>query len=545
MKRLISLYLILSSCFVFHLQGTAQITTDQDEIIWTEEGTNYIDDPQSEKTNIVNEDSTDSNEVISDSNEIIDENDTIIFDNNDTETVYGNDSISVPETPITSKNEDEEVKEEDKKRVSGLLRFLETNSKVDSLSILFKKLSASDYIPFGDNVTFRDTIIVNPIFMPFVFDGQVLYDDYKLYTPEKYKKDSLSFFQAKTDSVFIMNEFNKKLYRDLQNYIALEHPTIIKYSEENLPTDIPKREELQSSGSFAELIKVDNTSAPDEIAGPYKYVPKIKKFQFNAENSLQLAQNYISPNWYAGGNSNLNLVAVNTFKFNYNNLRNFKVENTLESRLTLNNAPTDTLRSIQIGQDVFRFNTTIGIKAATKWYYTLTGTFETQLFKNYQPNTNTLNAAFLAPFSLNAGLGMQYSTEKQFKNNKYKKIVFTANIAPISTNYKYTRIKDIAARNGIPEDKRAIIDVGSTINAGLTFNFSRFISWTSKFQFFTNYKSIKDSYWENTFDFMLNRYLSTRIYVNVRYDDTVEKKEDFNSYFQINELLSFGLNYKW
>ena len=31
----------------------------------------------------------------------------------------------------------------------------------------------------------------------------------------------------------------------------------------------------------------------------------------------------------------------------------------------------------------------------------------------------------------------------------------------------------------------------------------------------------------------------------MRYDDGVAKSEDFNSYLQINELLSFGFNYKW
>ena len=43
----------------------------------------------------------------------------------------------------------------------------------------------------------------------------------------------------------------------------------------------------------------------------------------------------------------------------------------------------------------------------------------------------------------------------------------------------------------------------------------------------------------------ISRFFSTRIYFHLRYDDGVEKTEDNKSYFQLNELLSFGFNYKW
>lgn len=515
MKRIISVSLLIVFLFVFPRTVTGQTASDQDEMIWTEEDFGGTEKEEEIQTETVGNPAGNVSEIEQSSNVSSDEDDEEFFD------------------------------EEEKKGVGGLLRFLETSSKTDSLTTLIKRLDTLDYIPFGESVTFKDTIIVNPIFMPFVFDGQVLYDDYKLYTPAWAPKDSLMYYSVKEDSIFIVNRREQKLYRDLQNYVAKEHPTIIKYSEENLPTDIPKQDKIKSRNSFTELIKVDDSSAPGDISGPNKYTPKIKKFVFTASNSLQFAQNYISPNWSAGGNSNLNLIAVNTFEFNYDNKSNFMINNKLESRLSLNSGPTDTLRSIRIGEDLLRLTTQIGLKAASKWYYTLNGVFETQLFKNYEANTNNLNAAFLAPLSINAGLGMAYSTTKEFKDNKYKKIVFSTNIAPISINYKYTRNSNIdVTRYGIPEGKRSFIDVGSTLNASLTFNFTRFISWGSNFKFFTNYKNI-DAYWENTFDFAINRYFSTRIYVNVKYDDKVEKREDFDTYFQINELLSFGFQYKW
>ena len=48
--------------------------------------------------------------------------------------------------------------------------------------------------------------------------------------------------------------------------------------------------------------------------------------------------------------------------------------------------------------------------------------------------------------------------------------------------------------------------------------------------------------WENTFDFVINKYLSTRLYAHLRYDNSVDKHKDWK-YWQFNEVLSFGFNY--
>ena len=85
---------------------------------------------------------------------------------------------------------------------------------------------------------------------------------------------------------------------------------------------------------------------------------------------------------------------------------------------------------------------------------------------------------------------------------------------------------------------------GSTINATLNFQFNRNVSWYSRFYYNTSYKRIEGE-WENRFTFAWSRFFSTNITLNLRYDDGVAKNEDFDSYLQINELLSFGFNYKW
>ena len=107
-------------------------------------------------------------------------------------------------------------------------------------------------------------------------------------------------------------------------------------------------------------------------------------------------------------------------------------------------------------------------------------------------NERIKQAAFLAPFSINFGLGMKYELEKQF-TDKHKKIKFSTNLAPISYTYMYTTQEIDYSRHGFKKNEETgefnnkLNQIGSTIRADLAFDFNRNVSWQSRLYFFTTY----------------------------------------------------------
>ncbi len=94
----------------------------------------------------------------------------------------------------------------------------------------------------------------------------------------------------------------------------------------------------------------------------------------------------------------------------------------------------------------------------------------------------------------------------------------------------------------IEEGKKILHQFGSSFDATVKWEFMRNMYISSRIYYFTSYKHVQVDF-ENTFNFILNRYFSTKLEFKMRYDDSAEPNER-GSFLQIKEMLSFGLFFR-
>ena len=208
------------------------------------------------------------------------------------------------------------------------------------------------------------------------------------------------------------------------------------------------------------------------------------------------------------------------------------------------NAPDDSLRKYRIGNDLLRYYGDFGVDAFVKgWSYSMNLEAKSQLFNSYPTNSNELRSSFLSPLYVNAGVGLKYNLDKKSDRVRHRRVRWDLAIAPVSINYRYVLNNDVdVVRYGIEEGRKSLLDLGTTITSILKYDFTRYITWDSRLTYFTAYDKVVSEF-ENSLNMALSNAFSTRIYVNVRFDDSVPADPELK-YWQINQTLSFGLNYK-
>ena len=254
---------------------------------------------------------------------------------------------------------------------------------------------------------------------------------------------------------------------------------------------------------------------------------------------MQFSQYSISDNWYQGGESTNALLSEIKLTSNYDDRQRVQFENSLEIKIGFITAPSDTVHEWKTNADLFRLNSKLGVRAIKNLYYTIAAEFKTQFFSNYRTNTNDLISTFLSPAQLDLSVGMDYKLNK----NKFNMSLMGA---PFSYTFIYINDDDIvnpASFNVEPGHSSANL-FGSKITANLNWKIAKNISYVTKLEYFTTYDKVIAS-WENTFNFQLNRYLSTKLFVHARYDDGVKLTEENDTHFQLKEMLTFGLSYTW
>jgi hypothetical protein len=348
----------------------------------------------------------------------------------------------------------------------------------------------------------------------------------------------VALLPADTEAFTSIDRTNKQVNRVLMS-TYLNHPEYVVTTEDRILSRKVFRKDIEVKASpETSVLSLFKAEPVGTSVGKAEVVIRKPNFWVTGgSGSLQLTQNYISGNWYKGGESSKSMLGYFQLFANYNDKEKVQFENMFEAKVGFMTAASDTIHSYKMNTDLLRLYSKLGLQAASNWYYTVSAEFNSQLFRNYKTNTNVVQSAFLAPANIILSVGMDYKQKRKNMN-------LSVFLSPLAYNLRYVGSDKVdETRFGLEKDKSALNDFGSKIQTTLSWTIIPSVVLNSRFYYFTNYKKVETE-WENTLNFVLNRYLSTKLFIHARFDDNA-KRVDNHSYFQLQELLSFGLNYKW
>ena len=156
--------------------------------------------------------------------------------------------------------------------------------------------------------------------------------------------------------------------------------------------------------------------------------------------------------------------------------------------------------------------------------------------RGLRSNDPKMYSRFLSPLYVNPSLGMDY------KVNWFKgRMTGSIHLAPVAYNLTYVRDKELATRFGIDEGRHAKNDFGSEVTVDLVWQMSKDVRWKTRLYGYTTYHRMQME-WENTFTFVVNKYISSNLFLYPRFDDGV-KRDDKYGFFQFKEYVSLGFSY--
>ena len=325
----------------------------------------------------------------------------------------------------------------------------------------------------------------------------------------------------------------------LDAYVA--HPEKIVRTETELEEVSAFKDQMDKEKSKKKTVAqlVGKRDAIDEVQSDIDiYLKKPNWWRFYGSYSLQVTQNYVSDNWYKGGESNYSLLATVQLNLNYNDKEKVQWDNQLDAKVGLGSTPSDKFHKFLFNTDQVRLSSKLGVQAAKKWYYTLSAELKTQFFHGYKANKEALVSSFAAPLDFNLSVGMDYKLNT-------KRVKLSVFMAPLTYAMRFIgdpNVDEVAY--GLAEGDRLKHSFGSEIKPTFSWKVAKNITFESKLDYLTSYTWTRID-WENTFNFILNKYLSTKLYVHARFDDSAAPKNGSDSYFQLKELLSFGINYSF
>ena len=323
-------------------------------------------------------------------------------------------------------------------------------------------------------------------------------------------------------------------------HVYLNRPDLVRNTETHLKqVGAPIASPSKPKKNQTDIVDQVAPKAIEPDAAPMDFVITRPNFwTIGGDYYLQFLQNYVSGNWYKGGESNYSMLGRITMQANYNNKQKVKWDNKLELRLGYQTSRGDSVHTLKTSDDLIRYTSKLGLQATKKWYYTIQMVAQTQFAHGYKSNDKKVYSDFFSPFNLNLSVGMDYTVD--WINHKLKG---SAHLAPLAFNWKYVGREALATRYGLDEGKHGMTDYGSECTFDLTWQILENIKWKTRLWGYTTYKRAEIE-WENTITFQFNRYISSNLFLYPRFDDGA-KRDEGDSYWQFKEYLSIGFSYSF
>ena len=323
--------------------------------------------------------------------------------------------------------------------------------------------------------------------------------------------------------------------------VYLNRPDLVSSTETELMETGSIREDvyqpIENQVELAETVDVPVIDQPED-APDSVVVQKPKFWTYKGDGFLQFMQNYVSNNWYKGGESNYSMVGSLTLEANYDNKNKWKWDNKLEAKLGFLRSRSDSLHKFKANEDLIRLTSKLGLEAAKNWYYTLQLLAYTQFTKGLKTNDPAVYSDFFSPLNLNIGIGMDYKV-----NKLNERLTGTINISPLAVNYRYVDRLDLGPSFGLEPGKHSLFDLGSQLTADLSWKINDNITWKTRLYAFTSYKRAEIE-WENTFELRVSKYITANLFLFPRFDDASIWDGELG-YWEFKEYSSIGFSYKF
>lgn len=319
------------------------------------------------------------------------------------------------------------------------------------------------------------------------------------------------------------------------------HPEKVAMTEEQLLSENTHSEIDANEKGLGISLSTPLIGLPENVEGGMKTtVVKPNYWSTKGRIGLKFTQNYISGNWFQGGESNNTMLGEFDFDLNYNDKDRISFNTHFDVDLGFATTKADTLHSFKTNTDRLRIESTFGYKLVKNLDLSAKMKLESQSLPNYPTNSRDFVSNFMAPFDANFSIGLNYKPS-------WEKFRFELYVAPLSAyNYRFVRYGNLASRYGIRAGRHHKEDFGTqvvvTVPSQRIFGI---VDWYSRAEYYTNYARAFFQ-WENKFDISLNRYLTASLSVHARFDDSAPGLyDDEYGYWQIKEFMTLGVTYSW